>query len=92
MALSSGPLLHLGDLPTNVQYAAAALSIDPTGETLVLDEIERRAIYRALKEAGGDKLAAARLLGIGKTTLYRKLKQYEAAQPPSAANRSATAG
>jgi transcriptional regulator of acetoin/glycerol metabolism len=29
-----------------------------------------------LRETGGDKLAAARLLGIGKTTLYRKLKQY----------------
>ena len=42
-----------------------------------LEELERRAILRALREAGGDKLAAARLLGIGKTTLYRKLKQYE---------------
>ena len=40
--------------------------------------LERRAILRALREAGGDKLAAARLLGIGKTTLYRKLKLYEA--------------
>jgi two-component system response regulator HydG len=33
---------------------------------------------RALRESAGDKLAAARLLGIGKTTLYRKLKQYGA--------------
>ena len=48
-------------------------------ELLPLDELERRAILRALREAGGDKLAAARLLGIGKTTLYRKLKQYDAA-------------
>ncbi len=48
-------------------------------ELLPLEELERRAILRALRESGGDKLAAARLLGIGKTTLYRKLKQYEAA-------------
>jgi two-component system response regulator HydG len=47
-------------------------------ELLPLDELERRAILRALREASGDKLAAARLLGIGKTTLYRKLKQYDA--------------
>ena len=43
--------------------------------------LERRAIFRALRETSGDKLAAARLLGIGKTTLYRKLKQYES-EPP----------
>ena len=46
--------------------------------TVPLEELERRAIQRALREAGGDKLAAARMLGIGKTTLYRKLKQYDA--------------
>jgi DNA-binding NtrC family response regulator len=43
-----------------------------------LEALERRAIFRALRETSGDKLAAARLLGIGKTTLYRKLKEYEA--------------
>jgi two-component system response regulator HydG len=31
---------------------------------------------KTLRETSGDKLAAARMLGIGKTTLYRKLKQY----------------
>ena len=46
--------------------------------------IERRAIFRALRETAGDKLAAARLLGIGKTTLYRKLKQYDVAPPQPA--------
>jgi transcriptional regulator of acetoin/glycerol metabolism len=30
-----------------------------------------------LRETGGDKLAAARILGIGKTTIYRKLKQFD---------------
>ena len=78
VALGSGSMLHVGDLPSNLQYAAADRM--PQGDELLpLDELERRAILRALREAGGDKLAAARLLGIGKTTLYRKLKQYEAA-------------
>jgi phosphoribosylcarboxyaminoimidazole (NCAIR) mutase len=31
----------------------------------------------AITQANGDKLLAARLLGIGKTTLYRKLREYD---------------
>jgi DNA-binding NtrC family response regulator len=38
--------------------------------------IERRAILASLKNNAGNKLAAARELGIGKTTLYRKLHEY----------------
>lgn len=76
VALGSGPILHVGDLPSNLQQSTT----EPTSssdELVPLEELERRAIFRALRETGGDKLAAARLLGIGKTTLYRKLKQYE---------------
>jgi len=77
VALGSGPILHVGDLPSNLQYGSSE-RLPQNDELLPLEELERRAILRALREAGGDKLAAARLLGIGKTTLYRKLKQYEA--------------
>lgn len=80
VALGSGPILHAGDLPTNLQYGASE-RMPQNDELLPLDELERRAILRALREAGGDKLAAARLLGIGKTTLYRKLKLYETQAP-----------
>lgn len=73
--LNSGPLLHVGDLPTNLQAPAPARLPLDDGE-MTLAELERRAIYRALQKTRGDKLAAARILGIGKTTLYRKLKQY----------------
>jgi two-component system response regulator HydG len=41
-----------------------------------LDAYERLALERALREADGDKLAAARLLKVGKSTLYRKLKRH----------------
>ncbi len=40
------------------------------------DVYERKLLLRALDQTGGDKLAAARLLGVGKSTLYRKLKKH----------------
>ena len=38
--------------------------------------MEKQAILATLRHLNGDKIMAARLLGIGKTTLYRKLKEY----------------
>ena len=82
VALGSGPIVHVGDLPSSLQYPATERARE--GDEIVpLEEMERRAILRTLRETGGDKLSAARMLGIGKTTLYRKLKQYhmEHAEP-----------
>ena len=42
-----------------------------------LEAYEKKALLRALDITEGDKLAAARKLGIGKSTLYRKLKRYD---------------
>ena len=39
-------------------------------------EVERRHILKAIEHARGDVQTAALLLGIGRTTLYRKLKAY----------------
>lgn len=39
-------------------------------------EMEKKQIIRALKQAGGNRSLAAELLGIGRTTLYNKLKAY----------------
>ncbi len=75
IALGSGPIVHVGDLPSNLVYPSGDRIADKE-ELVPLEELERRAILRTLRETGGDKLATARLLGIGKTTLYRKLKQY----------------
>src|SRR5205823_13475244 len=41
-----------------------------------LTEMEKRAIREALEYTKGDRVMAAYLLGIGRTTLYRKLKEY----------------
>jgi len=44
---------------------------------LPLSEIERRHILRVLTRTGGNKQAAARILGIDRTTLQRKLERYD---------------
>ena len=43
---------------------------------LPLEQLEKQAIEDALAKANGDKIEAARMLSIGKTTLYRKLREY----------------
>ncbi len=93
-ALSSGPVLHMADLPTQLQdfrahrrelalAAAAGQAGDglaagaPAGEAIVsIADMEKHAILGTIEQLHGDKLMAAKLLGIGKTTLYRKLKEY----------------
>jgi two-component system response regulator HydG len=80
VAMGSGPIVHVADLPSNLHYPSTERLPDKD-ELLPLEELERRAILRTLRETGGDKLAAARLLGIGKTTLYRKLKHYSLERP-----------
>ena len=75
VALGSGPIVQVADLPTSLQYPTSE-RLPERNELVPLEELERRAILRTLRETAGDKLQAARILGIGKTTLYRKLKQY----------------
>ena len=41
-----------------------------------MTEVEKRAIVGALAYTRGDRAMAAQLLGIGRTTLYRKIKEY----------------
>jgi two-component system response regulator HydG len=95
-ALSSGPILHMGDLPTQLQnfrlLQGPAVPSDneqvervegvrnDDGEIVSIAEMEKHAILGTIRQLKGDKLMAAKLLGIGKTTLYRKLKEYGIAE------------
>lgn len=84
--LSSGPVLHVSDLPSELQgLRAQTTSIPsafdaglmlPQGSIVSIAELEKHAIVGTIRQLNGDKLMAAKLLGIGKTTLYRKLKEY----------------
>ena len=83
-AFTSGPLIHVADLPQEIANLAIPESSngDVTShgnqKIIPIAEVEKRMILSAISELNGDKLQAARLLGIGKTTLYRKLKDYAA--------------
>ncbi len=96
--MSSGPVLHMGDLPTQMQGVAqvqqagdaALIRVDERdtsqregpaigingSEIVSIADLEREAILHTIRQLNGDKLMAAKLLRIGKTTLYRKLKEY----------------
>lgn len=90
--LSPGPKVEVDHLPRNILMFAAAidekrkptpvfarkLTSDAMEESVVpMAAMERQAILTALKQTNNDKIRAAKLLGIGKTTLYRKLKEYD---------------
>jgi DNA-binding NtrC family response regulator len=78
LALGSGSLIQVIDLPASlVNPISPAEPATAAGRGIPsLEMLEQRAILQALEESGGDRLRAARLLGIGKTTIYRKLKEY----------------
>lgn len=78
-ALSSGPILQVSDLPSDLRSGRAngSLRIDSNSRIVPMAELERQAILATIEQVKGDKLMAARLLKIGKTTLYRKLKEYD---------------
>jgi two-component system response regulator HydG len=79
LAVTSGPWIEWKDLPHEVRSAETAV---PGARPLTyLEEVERRAILDALDSTSGQRLSAAKLLGIGKTTLYSKLKQYGIEEP-----------
>jgi len=78
--MNSGPVIHTTDLPDAVTKAKSSSAKERQGSVLPVAELEKQAILGAIAQLNGDKLSAARLLGIGKTTLYRKLKEYEALQ------------
>jgi DNA-binding NtrC family response regulator len=92
VAMNSGPWLTAADLPSAIANAdrekavssSASLaslqshlgSFPAPAAIIPLVEVERRAILEALDYTKGDRTVAAAMLGIGRTTLYRKLKEY----------------
>jgi two-component system response regulator HydG len=75
LALARSERLGAGDFAPPAR-AAAAPAQDASALPLSLDAYERAALERALRESAGDATLAARRLGIGRSTFYRKLGQH----------------
>ena len=79
VALGMSDRIEKEDLHPAVNRAAenpAASLIAADDELRPLEEIERDAILRTLERTSGDKMLAAQILGIDRSTLYRKLKRF----------------
>jgi two-component system response regulator HydG len=75
LALATGEQLDVADLllPSGIASPPASAIRSASVVPLSLAAYERAALERALHECGGDASAAARRLGIGRSTFYRKL-------------------
>ncbi|HYA22909.1 MAG TPA: sigma-54 dependent transcriptional regulator [Terriglobales bacterium] len=78
-AIISSSEIQVTDLPSGMTGANghAQMPGNGAGKIIPISELEKQTILNTITQLNGDKLLAARLLGIGKTTLYRKLKEYE---------------
>ena len=79
VALARYEELQLADLPPKVrEHAPSKLVVeteDPR-ELVTLDELERRYVQRVMEVLRGNKSDATRVLGIDRSTLYRKLERW----------------
>jgi len=75
VALASGDTLRAEDLPESIRESPQA-PVLPMNEEVPLAEMERRYILQVLKKCQGDRGRTAGVLGIGRNTLWRKLKSY----------------
>ncbi len=68
--------LTLRDVPANIRGGADLTKISVVRTGMTVEEAEKQLIIQALKETGGNRTAAAKLLGISRRALHRKLKQF----------------
>ncbi|SDQ89673.1 sigma-54 interaction domain-containing protein [Virgibacillus salinus] len=73
--LTNTEIITLEDLPDHIQPNSYILQQNGTLKE-ILNNTEKQTIERSLNKANGDKMKAAKLLGIGKSKLYDKIKKY----------------
>jgi DNA-binding NtrC family response regulator len=75
VALSSSETILPDDFPPHVRHAPEGAPQLPAAR-MTLEDVKRWYVHKILEEAGGNKLRAAELLGIDRSTLYRILERH----------------
>ena len=82
------PMIQVGDIPAEIRgeragaYVPPGLTVVPPTLKEMLTEVERRLIEKALARSGDNKSKAAKLLGVNRPYLYRRLKELGMADEP----------
>ena len=72
---ATGDFIDISDLPEHLQHRTARLAGDEDWRPLSLEEVRKVHIQKVLQMCNGNRLRAAQILGIGRTSLYRYLKR-----------------
>jgi DNA-binding NtrC family response regulator len=76
--------ITVDDLPSKIQEHQSSkivITTESPGELITLDEMERRYVRQVLNAVGGNKTHAARILGIDRRSLYRRLEEPRNTEP-----------
>jgi len=76
LTMGGGDILLPEDLPASVTAPERDIVQEATLDDVSLAEVERRYILRVLEKMNGHQIKSARVLGIDRRTLYRRLRQY----------------
>jgi DNA-binding NtrC family response regulator len=69
--MADGEMVDVRDLPERIRVRAAETKNEDSDELLPLAEVERRHVLRVLEQVAGNKVQAAKILGINRATVYR---------------------
>lgn len=86
VVLSTGDEIRVEDLPEHIRVCKAETIVEELtlGDKITLEELEKRYILKVLRETGWHKSNAAKILGIDRRTLYRKIEEYKLEEPENA--------
>jgi DNA-binding NtrC family response regulator len=95
VAFTSFEQLTVEDLPEKLRSYRTAQALAATSdlsEIITMDELERRYILQVLQLVGGSRVTAARMLGVDRKTLYRKLERYRQQEGSSTSTSTTSSG